>query len=190
MERTEFGQHRTDITGLILAGGRGSRMGGVDKGLVDIDGRPLIAATIERLRPQASTIVISCNRNAEHYRPYADRLVTDLRADFQGPLAGIEALGEINTPLLLVTPCDTPNIPSNLGARLLAAMTPATDAVYAQSDGRQHYLCLLLRQRALPTLSPYLDSGQRSVRHWLQTLNTEAVSFANEAHAFTNVNYR
>jgi molybdopterin-guanine dinucleotide biosynthesis protein A len=94
---------------LLLAGGRGQRMGGLDKGLVQWRGKPLIAHLQELTRPLTDDLIISCNRNLDLYAPYADRLVSDGNADFCGPLAGIRAgLAVARHPWLLVLPCDAP----------------------------------------------------------------------------------
>ncbi|MEQ9465516.1 MAG: molybdenum cofactor guanylyltransferase MobA [Haliea sp.] len=182
----------TQLSGLILAGGAGSRTGGRDKGLLLLQGRPLIAWVSERLRPQTCHLQISCNRHLEAYANYADAVFSDRLQGYQGPLAGLEALPpDHSQEFLLVVPCDTPHLPADLAPRLyqaLLAQPSHCDLVYATSDGRQHYLHTLLRRRCLASLPKYLEGGGRSVRGWHAGLNCTAVEFAHAGNAFENYN--
>ena len=111
-----------DITGLILAGGMGRRMGGADKGLLLLHGRPLAALSLERLRPQVGSLFISANRNLDIYAALGPEVLPYLLPDYPGPLAGIHAaLSRIETPWLATCPCDSPYLPSDLVERLTAA---------------------------------------------------------------------
>ncbi len=182
-----------DITGLILAGGAGRRVGGRDKGLIDWQGRPLVAHVVERLGHQVGRVLISCNRNRTAYEALADGTVGDSRGDFQGPLAGLEAArGVIATPLLLVCACDTPLLPEDLARRLwealLAPQDGPLDVCYAHDGDRDQYLCALLRSDCLASLGAYLDAGQRAVRGWYATLRWQAVDFSDRAGCFVNCN--
>jgi len=180
---------RQDVTGLILAGGRGSRMGGADKGLLPFDGVPLVKGTLDRFSPQVGTLVISCNRNFDQYAEYASTLVSDELADFQGPLAGVHACtGHVKTPLLAIVPCDTPNLPRDLVIRLAGAMGAKDDVAYVHDGHRAHYLHAVLHQRALATLPGYLKTGERSMKGWYATLCSVEVDFSEQTHAFTNIN--
>jgi molybdopterin-guanine dinucleotide biosynthesis protein A len=177
------------VTGLVLAGGRGSRMGGVDKGLALYQGRPLVAAVIERLAGQVSDIMISCNRNQSHYRSHATTILTDYRADFQGPLAGIEsAVAGLRTPLLAVVACDTPELPNDLVARLSRGLGENNAAAYAHDGVRDQYLFALIHSSALTTLRDYLDAGGRSVKGWYDLVNASAIDFSDQPEAFININ--
>ncbi len=179
------------ITGLILAGGAGRRMGGEDKGLVAVRGRPLAAWTAAALRPQVGRLWISANRNAERYAVLAERVVADGLDDFQGPLAGIAAaLAVTETPWLLTAPCDTPLLPADLGARLAAALAahPTADLAIAAAGERRHPLHALLPARLAAGLERYLAAGGRSVHGWLAGLGVTVVSFEPDGHAFTNAN--
>jgi molybdopterin-guanine dinucleotide biosynthesis protein A len=183
--------HRNDITGLILAGGAGRRMGGRDKGLVEVEGRPLVAWTADALRPQAGRLWISANRNAGRYAPLAERVIADRLDGFQGPLAGIAAaLAVTESTWLLTAPCDTPLLPADLGKRLAAALAaePAADLAIAADTVRQHPLHALLPTRLAPGLDAYLAEGGRSVRGWLAGLRPAVVTFASSTHAFANFN--
>ncbi|MDO8860778.1 molybdenum cofactor guanylyltransferase MobA [Haliea sp. E1-2-M8] len=178
--------------GLILAGGAGRRAGGRDKGLLDWEGRPLVAWVSERLRPQTSHLQISCNRNLDVYAGFGDSVFADRQSGFQGPLAGLEAFPTDPTrEFLLVVPCDTPRLPLDLAARLYQALTKqpeSCDLAYATAGGQHHYLHMLLRRRCLGSLPAYLASGGRSVRGWQAQLRCISVDFAAAGDAFDNHN--
>jgi len=176
-------------TGLILAGGQGSRIGGKDKGLIRVAGQLLIASVKERFSPQVDSLVISCNRNLDQYAAFASQLVGDDLPDYQGPLAGIQACsGLLETPLLAVVPCDAPDLPRDLVSRLRMGLKPETDAAYAHDGSRPQYLFAIVRQRALPKVHGYLEKGERSMRGWYSQLNTVEVDFSDQPDAFTNIN--
>lgn len=186
--------HQTDdVSGVVLAGGAGRRMQGRDKGMVEWHGRPLVEHVVERLRPQVGQLLISCNRNQEFYRNYADELLGDLRSDYQGPLAGMEAAaGKLSTKFVLVTPCDAPLLPPDLGPRLLAPLreTRAEPIVvsYAFDGERDQYLFAAINVECLHSLTAYLDSGQRTVRGWYQQLPHTSVDFSDQKDCFANLN--
>lgn len=178
------------LTGLILAGGAGQRVGNRDKGLLSWRGAPLIEHVRERLNGQVGTVLISCNRNAGVYAGYADQVVSDCRPGFQGPLAGIEsAAGLVSSPMLLVVPCDTPLLPIDLGRRLVAALqaSPRADIAHARCGGRNHYLCAALRTECLTRLGEFMDGGGRAVRDWFAAQQAVCVDF-NDPLAFLNIN--
>lgn len=184
---------RGETTGLVLAGGAGRRMHGRDKGLVAWRGKPLVTYAAASLRPLARELIISCNRHTDDYRRVADRVISDDRAGYQGPLAGLEAARDrVVTPLLLVTPCDMPGLPAVVYAQLLAALQAPRerhrDAIFLHSGGRDYYLCLALRRAALAGLSLYLDRGERSVRGWLATLDSAALRLELPDEQLSNVN--
>lgn len=173
---------RDQITALVLAGGQGRRMGGRDKGLLDYRGRPLARHVADALADQAATVLLSANRSQAAYRTLGLEPLPDLRADYPGPLAGIEAgLAACATPYLLVCPCDTPHIPADLGPRLWQAMQTAdAEACHATDPQRRHYLHLLLRVDAAKGLTAFLDGGGRAVRHWLATKRVAEAPFSAE----------
>lgn len=174
------------ITGLILAGGQGSRMGGRDKGLVTCRGRALVDHAIERIAPQVGELLISANRNIEEYAQRGYRVITDTLPDFQGPLAGVLAgLQAAHNEWVLTAPCDMPYLPGDLAARLMAAARD-TLIVAARDDIRTHPAVMLIRTSLAQDLAAYLQSGKRSV-HGFQ----ESVGFASEnfdAAAMANIN--
>jgi len=180
---------RDDLTCLILAGGAGRRMGGADKGWLDWHGRPLISWVIESVAPQCGQIVISANRNIEAYRALGFPVVSDLRADFCGPLAGIEAgLHAAHSNDVLVVPCDGPSLPADLAARLLAARGNAAAAT-ATLAGRLNPLHSLILRDLAANLGAWLDLGERKASKWLQSIGTVPVPFDDEAEAFCNFNH-
>jgi molybdopterin-guanine dinucleotide biosynthesis protein A len=181
--------HR-NTTGLILAGGAGRRVGGQDKGLLSWEGKPLAAQVAARLRPQVGRLLISCNRNNDYYATLGDATVADTRRDFQGPLAGMEAAAAaVTEDFIIVAPCDTPLLPSDLAARLLDALNHSNgDISYAHDGERGHYLCAAVRRSILPSLTRFLDEGQRAVRHWYAQHRCSAVDFSDRAECFVNYN--
>ena len=182
-------QPTTGVTGLVLAGGRGARMGGIDKGLMDYRGRPMIATVTKRLAGQVDRMIISCNRNRDSYVEYADSVVSDLRADFQGPLAGIEScISRAEGSYLAVVACDAPELPLDLVQRLLLALPETHGAAFAHDGMREQYLFAVIRQTVLGTLPGYLDAGGRSLKGWYRGINAIAVGFGDQAHAFANIN--
>ena len=128
----------TGITGVILAGGRGSRMGGVDKGLQDLQGRPLVQWVLERLAPQVDSVLINANRNLPRYAGFGCPVLPDLIPDFAGPLAGLQAaLAGAATPLVATVSCDSPLLPADLVRRLQEALAAAdADLTVARAGNR------------------------------------------------------
>lgn len=184
---------RVATTGLVLAGGAGRRMQNRDKGLTPWQGEPLVAHAARNLRPLVGRLLISCNRNLDHYCDFADHVIADDRGGYQGPLAGLEAAsGQVSTPLLLVSPCDMPGLSPAVFARLRNTLAEGRrrelDAAYLSSGGREHYLCLAVRREALAGLAGYLDSGERSVRGWLATLDTQGLFVDLPQAALRNIN--
>ena len=183
-----------DITGLILAGGRAQRMGGIDKGLIPFHGKPLIESAIAKLKLQVQTIVINANRSITKYATYGYPVVMDETPDFSGPLAGFSVgLKACKTPYLLTSPCDSPLLPNNL-AELLAAEMESGDfqLVYASSkeaDGKvwaQPVFCLM-RSNLESSLNQFLQKGDLKIDHWFKELRTSTVVF-DDSLVFANVN--
>jgi molybdopterin-guanine dinucleotide biosynthesis protein A len=176
------------VSAVVLAGGRGLRMGGVDKGLVDYRGRPLVEWVLEALKPQVGDIVISANRNLERYAAYGHRVLPDTLPDFPGPLAGVlAALDAVGGDWLLVVPCDTPHLPADLAGRLLqAAQRQEVPLAVAADDERVHHSCFLVRSDQRSGLVDYLARGERAVRHWQAGLPSVTVRF--DAACFANFN--
>lgn len=186
------------VTGLILAGGRGTRMGTVDKGLQPLRGKPMVAHVVERLMPQAGTIAINANQNLDAYASFGVPVWPDDLAGFEGPLAGLETgLRRCTTPLLVTAPCDSPFLPHDLVARLHAAMqADGVDLAMAETEEadeegtlrlQPHPVFVLVRREVLPQLSAYLAEGGRRMNGWHGAIKTARVRFA-DAGAFRNIN--
>jgi len=185
---------RATITGLVLAGGRALRMGGVDKGLQTFRGRALVDHAIERLAPQVHEVLVSANRNAADYAGRGVRVIADASADFPGPLAGMLAgLRAARTPWLAVVPCDAPLLPIDLVERLAQDVAGARGAVVERDvgagDRRLEPVCCLLATTLADDLERYLAEGGRKVEHWLLRHATP-VPFdrVDDAGAFANFN--
>jgi molybdopterin-guanine dinucleotide biosynthesis protein A len=178
-----------EIAAIVLAGGLGRRMDQRDKGLVELAGRPLTAWVVARLRPQVGAIVISANRNLDAYAALGYPVVPDTLPDRPGPLAGILAAAEHATAdWLLVTPCDTPFLPADLAARMLAmAEQRAVPLVRAADAGQVHYAVMLMRRGLLADLAAAVAEGERRVQGW-QTRHPHADAVFDAPDAFINVN--
>lgn len=165
-------------------------MGGSDKGLVPLAGRPMVEHVIEALRPQVGSILLSANRNHERYARYGHPVIADDLGDYQGPLAGVAAALRLCTSEFLVTaPCDAPLLPPDLVVRLVAAREACdADAAVAHDGRRLQPVFLLLHSRVAPSLEAYLADGGRRVDAWLSQLRTTVADFSDRAAAFVNVN--
>jgi molybdopterin-guanine dinucleotide biosynthesis protein A len=181
---------KEQITGVILAGGEGRRMGGLDKGLQDLDGEPLVRRVLTRLAPQVGTVLISANRNLSHYAELGCLVLPDRITGFAGPLAGLHAaLSQAITPLILTVPCDSPFLPADLVQRLHAALAAGNaELAVARTADRVHRAFCLTRRQLLPKLDAFLLSGGRKVGLWHATLNVVEVAFGDESAAFDNIN--
>lgn len=178
------------VTGVILAGGRGSRMGGVDKGLVEALDRPLIDWVLDRLRPQVGPILINHAHNAARYAAFGYPLVTDREDGFLGPLAGVaSAMHVTSTPLMLTVPCDTPGLGDDLGLRLHAALLRDQVEIAVAHDGEWlQPLFMMLRADLQPSLDAFLSGGGRKVDKWFAQHAVTRVDFSDWGHAFANLN--
>jgi len=175
------------VTGLILAGGEGRRVGGADKGLLDFRGQPLVAHALERLAPQVDGMLISANRNLVAYRAFGYPVLTDESTERQGPLAGIAAgLRACPTAWLAVVPCDCPHLPTDLVTRLMAGKGIAPMAIAATAEGLQPTF-MLCRRDLLPALEAALATGERKMRAWCAAQGAVAVGFP-DAQYFANLN--
>ena len=181
-----------EVTGVVLAGGQGSRMGGVDKGLQTFGGKPMVAHVLERLAPQVDAILVNANRNAEAYEAFGHRVIADEIEGFAGPLAGFErGLAHATTPLVVTAPCDSPFLPLDLVARLRADLE-AKDAqlAVAKTGDQAHPVFSLMRREVHASLHEFLASGQRKIDKWYAALRVVEVAFDDEADAFLNINTR
>lgn len=187
----------SQITGLILAGGRGSRMGGVDKGLQPYHGVPLALHALMRLAPQVGELMINANRNLAAYESFGAAVWPDATDEFAGPLAGFLAgLERCETPLLATVPCDTPAFPEDLVARLAAAlesegadiaMVRCADAEAPDAGPRAQPVFCLLRATLMESLVAFLHGGGRKIDRWTAQHRVALVDF-DDAAAFYNAN--
>ena len=181
-----------DITGIVLAGGLGRRMGGVDKGLVELDGKPMVAHVLERLLPQVGCVIINANQNADRYAAFGHPVVGDAIGGFAGPLAGLHAgLERSQTGYAATVPCDSPFLPPDLIARLARGLT-AHDAqlAVAKTFDQPHPVFALVRCDVLPHLAAFLEAGGRKIDFWYATLRRIEVPFDDCEQAFRNINTR
>ena len=191
-----------DITGIILAGGRGNRMGGVDKGLQNFNGIALALHTLMRLSPQVSEVMVNANRNLSAYESFGAAVWPDANADFAGPLSGfLVGLERCETPYLLTVPCDTPRFPLDLASRLAEALDThhaeiamaagfETDAQGHQTIRTQPVFCLI-RRELLESLVKFTQGGGRKIDAWTAQHKTTIVNFdlpTDDIYAFANVN--
>jgi molybdopterin-guanine dinucleotide biosynthesis protein A len=183
----------SQITGLVLAGGRGTRMGTVDKGLQPFRGKPMASHVMSRLSPQVGQIVINANQNIESYEAFGVTVWPDDMQGFAGPLAGLQTgMQHCATDYLVTSPCDSPFLPTDLVQRLAAALEQnnAELAVAVTGEGatrQPHPVFCLVKTSLLPHLTQYLQDGGRKFETWYSSLNTVEVRFDDEA-AFRNIN--
>jgi len=180
------------ITGVILAGGLGRRMGCIDKGLQELRGRPMVHWVVERLAPQVDELLINANQNGERYATFGHRVVPDQIPDFAGPLAGLHAaLSAAAHPLVATAPCDSPFLPADLVSRLFSALTATNaDLAVARTFDQPHPVFCLCKRTVLPHLSEFMAGGGRKFENWYATLKAVEVAFDDEAEAFENINTR
>ncbi len=178
------------ITGIVLAGGQGRRMGGVDKGLVDFLGKPLVAHVIQRLNPQVDEILINANREIERYAAFGHPVVQDDIAGFAGPLAGLhKGMSIAKHPYVLTVPCDSPMLPMNLAGRLMNGLIGRdADLAVAKTGSQAHPVFCLCRRTLLPNLESFLHNGGRKIDAWYRALEVVEIYFNDNPQAFTNVN--
>jgi len=180
----------TGVTGIVLAGGQGRRMGGVDKGLQLLHGKPMVASVLARLAPQVSEIIINANQNLEAYARFGHRVVPDAIGGFAGPLAGLHAgLGAATHPLALTVPCDSPFLPLDLFSRLHDRIGE-NDLAVAKTGAQPHPVFALVRTSVKKNLENFLSEGGRKIDAWYSSLKVVEVPFDDEADAFRNINTR
>ncbi|MGO1426498.1 MAG: molybdenum cofactor guanylyltransferase MobA [Halomonas sp.] len=186
-----------ELTGMILAGGEGRRMGGRDKGLEPFAGLPLVGHVVKRLEGQVAELLINANRNADTYQFFADRVIADLVMDgaeegFKGPLMGIySGLRAAKTPWLLVVPCDSPALPDDLVARMVAGIASESgdcDIAVAFDGERLHPVVALLRTSLADDLAATLAEGERKIDRWYARHAWRRVDMSDCPEAFANLN--
>ena len=180
--------HRDDLTGLVLAGGQGRRMGGRDKGLEPFAGRPLVAHACAPLVGRVSEVLINANRHLEAYAEQGDRVIRDAEGGYQGPLMGIySGLHAATTPWVVVVPCDSPALPDDLVARLVAGIG-AMDIAVAHDGERLHPVVALIRRALVDDLARALAQGERKIDRWYDRHAWCRVDVSDCPAAFANLN--
>ena len=181
---------REQVTGVILAGGKATRMGGVDKGLVAVNGRPMIAYVIDALRPQVAEVLIKANRGHDAYGEFGRRLIADAEGDFKGPLAGfVSGMRAARTPYVAFVPCDSPLVCDDLVQRLHVALSAADARIAVAHDGDRLQPVFALLDRTLEDdLAGYLDGGGRKIDQWYARHGFATVDCSDVAESFRNIN--
>jgi len=178
------------ITGVILAGGQGRRMGSVDKGLRELRGKAMVAWVLERFAPQVEEMLINANQNLDVYAKFGHRVIPDEIGGFAGPLAGLQrGLSEARHPLVATAPCDTPFLPADLVTRLHVALeTQQAQLAVARTGDQPHPVFCICRRDVLPHLTKFLNDGGRKIDAWYSTLKVVEVAFDDQPGAFSNIN--
>ena len=180
---------KNEISGVVLTGGRGRRVGEQDKGLLLFDGRKIIEKQIDWLDKQVAQVYISANRNIECYRAYGKAVITDGNLNFSGPLTGISRVLEYcTTNWLFVQPVDMPLLPDDTIERLILAAKGDRPAYFLKSTQREHYLSMLISKSVLTDLQKYLNSGNSRVRDFLYEVKAESINPGITEQEFANYN--
>jgi molybdenum cofactor guanylyltransferase len=178
------------VTALILAGGKGRRIDGKDKGLIQLSGRPLIEYIIEAIAEQTSNIMINANRNIARYSEYGHPVIADTLDDFQGPLAGFATgMEQVQTPYIVTLPCDGPFVPDDLVARMIKALKQENAEIAVAHDGtRMQPVYALLPVTLLQDLKSFLASGDRKIDRWYAQHQFALADFSDRRDSFLNIN--
>ena len=181
---------RPPITGVILAGGQGRRMGRIDKGLKMLRGKPMVQWVLERFSSQVDEVLINANQNIDQYQLLGHQVVPDEISGYAGPLAGLHrGLSVATHDLIATVPCDSPFLPLDLIARLTVALhDQQADLAVARTGDQPHPVFCLTRKSVLPGLTTFLQSGGRKIDAWYAALEVVEVRFDDEAEAFSNIN--
>jgi molybdenum cofactor guanylyltransferase len=181
---------KQDVTAVILAGGKGRRMDGKDKGLVELADRPLIEYVIDAIKPQVGRIILNANRNQQQYAVYGYPVITDTLDDFQGPLAGFySAMKNVSSSHIVTLPCDGPLLPADLVARLIAALDEKAAEIAVAHDGeRMQPVYSLIPVSLMSSLNAFLDSGERKIDLWYKQLQVALADFSDCPETFRNIN--
>jgi len=179
------------VTGVILAGGKGRRMGGNDKGLIQYQNKPLVSHTIKALKPQVDALIINANRNIEQYHCFGFPVIEDSVDNFCGPLAGmLSAMKAVETDYILTSPCDSPQISPQLRQRMMEAMLlEQADLAVAHDGERLQPVFCLLPCRLEEELEKHILQGGRKIDLWLAEHKMAVVDFSDQADSFVNFNH-
>ena len=184
--------NKNNVTAVILAGGKGRRLEGQDKGLVTYKNKRLVEHVIERIEPQVHQVLINANRNQETYETYGFSVISDEMSNFQGPLAGFAtAMKAANTDYIVTMPCDGPSLPLDYVSRMLASLQECshTDCIFVAHDGeRIQPVHALIPVSLIASLESFLDGGERKVDLWYAKHGLVEVDFSDQPNSFFNVN--
>ena len=178
------------ITGIILAGGQAKRMNGQDKGLVQLNKKPMIEYVLNAIKPQVDNIIINANRNHSIYEEYGFPVVADQITGYCGPLAGMASgLQAANTPFIVTVPCDSPLIPDNLVHRLYSLLQDEdAEICTALANGRSQPVFTLMKSELLSSMLEFLNDGERKIDKWFEKHRLAIADFSDQADTFINVN--
>jgi molybdopterin-guanine dinucleotide biosynthesis protein A len=181
---------KDNITAVVLAGGRGRRLGGQDKGLMELDGRPMIEHILNLVTPQVNAVIINANRNQQVYADSGHPVISDNMTDYQGPLAGFAAaLAATDTDYIMTLPCDGPYVPADLASRLSAAIIENDAELAVAHDGqRMQPVYALIPRSLLGSLQDFLDAGDRKIDLWYARHDTALADFSDVIDTFFNIN--
>lgn len=179
-----------NVTAVILAGGKGRRMGGIDKGLMQFNGIPMIEHVVKEIKTQCKKIIINANRHLDQYTSYQYPVISDDMSDFQGPLAGFSvALKLAETPFIITVPCDAPLLPPDYLPRMMDALLAQKADIAVVNDGeRMQPVYALIKTTLADSLFQYLGKGERKIDLWYAQHNVIEVDFSNFKSCFNNIN--
>ena len=179
----------TEITAVVLAGGRATRMGGTDKGLVEINGMPMCRIVIDALRPQVKEVIVNANRNLHTYRRFGVRVVEDGMSGYLGPLAGfVSAMRVAVTPWIISAPCDCPSVAAHYVDTMRTFDSGEFDVVVATDGDRWQPTFMMARCDLVDDLENFLNSGERKIDRWFTRLRYRLADFSDTPELFTNIN--
>jgi len=179
-----------NITGIILAGGRARRMGGQDKGLIQLARKPMIEYVLNAIEPQVDAIIINANRNQKVYGKYGFTVVADQIEDYCGPLAGMASgLQAAKTPFVVTVPCDSPLIPDDLVQKLYSTLQDEdAEICTALSNGRLQPVFTLMKSKLLNSMLDFLNNGERKIDKWFEKHRLAIADFSEQPETFININ--
>ena len=181
---------KAEITGIILAGGEARRMGGGDKGLVELRGKPLVEHALAALSPQVDMVIINANRNRDRYGVYGHPVIADGRQGYQGPLAGmLSCLQATETEFMVSVPCDSPLLPDDLVARLFRQLSDEEAEISVAHNGdRVQPVFTLMSASLAPSMQAFLDGGGRKIDKWFAQHRLALTDFSDKPDCFRNIN--
>jgi len=181
---------KNSITAVIIAGGKGQRLNGLDKGLIQLNGRTIVDQIVEMLSPQVDQLLINANRNLEVYKQFGFPVIEDSTPNYQGPLAGmLTALQSVNTEFIITLPSDGPFLADNYVSRMSQALAESKSAIAIASDGqRMQQMYALIPVNLAEDLTRFMKTGKRAIKDWLALHDTVLVDFSSYPEMFININ--